>query len=99
MAAVLATQKNLSDITPLLLKLLEGPLSRERLVKMDVSVRDIIFGWRLNWIYDIISSVGSTLGMHFPPEMQDGKFGFYLNVCTLRIVNDGDATGYNSFVI
>ncbi|XP_021949755.1 platelet glycoprotein 4 [Folsomia candida] len=76
-AAVLAT-KNLI-ITPLVLQLLLGPLSRERLVKMDVPVRDVIFGWRLNLIYDIIASVGTELGMHFPPEMQDGKFGFYLN--------------------
>lgn len=43
-------------------------------------MKEVIFGWRLNFIYDIITSVGESMGITFPPEMQNGKFGFYLDV-------------------
>lgn len=79
-AAVLSTSHDVPIPPRALTELLLGVFSRERLVKMDVPVVDVIFGWRLNTIYDVIQKVGLDMGLTFPPEMQNGKFGFYLDV-------------------
>lgn len=89
----MSTMKNLPLPAKAIVQLLLGPVSQERFVKMNMPVKDVIFGWKLNSIYDIVVTVATQMNMTFPPELQHGEFGFYLDVscrfilCSLRINN------------
>jgi hypothetical protein len=61
-----------------LIKLLDG--SEESFVKKDVPVHDIIFGWKLNLLYNITELLAPMIGITLPPELQKGRFGFFLDV-------------------
>ncbi|XP_035704870.1 scavenger receptor class B member 1 [Folsomia candida] len=62
-----------------ILSFMMSPLSRERFL-MPAIVKDILFGKRLNFIYDTFISIAKdVLGIELPPELADGKFGAYLN--------------------
>jgi len=62
------------------IELFMGPLSGDKFLKEHITVRDVVFGVRLNFVYDIaLYLVENLLGVYLPPEIQDGKFGPLLN--------------------
>lgn len=75
------------------IEILMGPLSGEKFIRKGVTVHDILFGVRLNFIYDIVLNlVELILGDYItlPPELQNvggrgWQFGPFVNVslCTI----------------
>lgn len=77
------------------MELLMGPLSGEKFIRKAVSVHDIVFGVRLNFIYDIILVlVELILGDYvtLPPELQNvggrgWQFAPFVNVSWYRNIS------------